>query len=24
VFIDIKSAYMPEAIRATGAYLWRL
>ena len=24
VFIDIKSAYMPEAITATGAYLWRL
>ena len=24
VFIDIKSAYMPEAIKATGAYLWRL
>jgi UDP-N-acetyl-D-galactosamine dehydrogenase len=24
VFIDIKSAYMPEAITATGAHLWRL
>ena len=24
VFIDIKSAYMPEAITDTGAYLWRL
>jgi len=24
VFIDMKSAYMPEAITATGAYLWRL
>ena len=24
VFIDIKSAYMHEAITATGAYLWRL
>ena len=24
VFIDIKSAYMPEAITATGACLWRL
>jgi UDP-N-acetyl-D-galactosamine dehydrogenase len=24
VFIDIKSAYMPEAITATGARLWRL
>ena len=24
VFIDIKSTYMPEAITATGAYLWRL
>ena len=24
VFIDVKSAYMPEAITATGAYLWRL
>lgn len=24
VFIDIKSAYLPEAIKATGACLWRL
>jgi len=24
VFIDIKSAYFPEAITATGACLWRL
>jgi UDP-N-acetyl-D-galactosamine dehydrogenase len=24
VFIDIKSAYMPEVIKATGARLWRL
>jgi hypothetical protein len=24
VFIDIKSAYLPEAITAAGACLWRL
>jgi UDP-N-acetyl-D-galactosamine dehydrogenase len=24
VFIDIKSAYLPEAIKAAGACLWRL